>query len=119
MNRLVFLHLNDDAVTVRCTLIEAHSFVRYLVHCDREAFSGSNDYRRTHPVTETLHRFNAALTTSAFIRAILRTTSRHGKPLRVKIDYGQRVTLSVIFKRVDTPPDIQSIQQQITNHLTY
>lgn len=91
---------------------------QYLVSCAVEAFIGMHGYFRVDPIREELLIFH----TKSLMEKVGDKVHKHSHEARSKIvtlqlSHAERVTFSVLFKRMQVPEVLSSIEFLIINKL--
>ena len=94
-------------------------FSNYLLQCVSQGFSGNNNYKKIQPVREDLFLFHLkSLVEQVAMLQFKNMLELPTKKVIVKFNYAERLTLSNLFKRVEVPPILTSIEYQLINQLT-
>lgn len=109
-----------NVVKLRLSYAQAQEFVIYLHRCNTTGFTGINNFRKQNIIRETLLQSiisEISVQTLKKLASTLLNSSR--QYLTLSLSHSQRIAMSVMFKRVEIHPILQSIQFIIINQLIF
>lgn len=97
---------------------ELSNMLDYLHKCNNTAFVNELGYTRFEPYREALFKYIIHSLFDKTFALILKHAYTRPKKIKFRLTHAERLTLSVMFKRVEVMPTIIHLQTIIINQLT-
>ncbi len=114
------MRLNEPEITLKITKEMLQYFLVYLNNCNDTAFVDLHNYYHVDKVREAMLLFSLYTITEKTSNVLYKNlTEIKTKELKLRLNKAERITMSVMFKRVDIPICLLPVEASIIKKLTY
>lgn len=93
--------------------------LQYLQKCSIEAFTNTIGYSKYEPYREALLIYHTQVITGKVMDLLYKNARNDKKKaIRLKVTHAERITFSVLFKRVEVEQQLIPLEYQLINQLT-
>lgn len=112
------MRLNPPIISVKVTKGDCILFMNYCYQLHSDGFINANDFRRTEPTREALLKYHVYAIGEQCLDKIYKYSQEpDNKLVKLKFTHAERLTLSVMFGRVEVSPQLRKLEFEIINHL--
>lgn len=111
------LPYNPSDLKLRVPNEIAFYFLKYLTNVYYKGFEGTNNFMRVNPITEKIHVYNVTAMYYKLLKKAVTHTNTSTNKITLVFNYSERLTLSVLFKRVGVPNGLEQFEYSIINQL--